>query len=165
MDHSKSSPWAPVRHTHGLMESRVDATVTVRRVDPASLLAKPVVRCVRCGKTIDDEAVTVAVGALHERCRPKPAPVVELQTFTPQAGRVRTTHLSRRDGARVLDWLEENGPSTARAAGWALGLDTREVALLLRSLEGRGVECVGVLLTGRRGRPPALWQVRAAVAA
>lgn len=151
----------------------VDPTVTVRRLrltKPA-----PVLQCVRCGRKIPGKCVTLPSGSYHARCAPTPAPTPPptltvvadepvVRDTRPQHG-IRRTHLPASDRARVLAWLGENGPATARMVAWALDVNHREVALLLRSLEGRQVEPTGVLDTDRRGHPPTVWQIRTKVAA
>jgi DNA-binding transcriptional ArsR family regulator len=136
-------------------QATADPTVRIRKVDPAELLRPAPPTCEKCGVELPD-------GPIHT-CAARPAAqVVQLR---PTASVRRGPHLSHRDRRRVLDWLAEHGPATARMVAWALDLDRREVNLLLAGLEGGRVEKVGVLDMGRRGHPPALWRIREAIAA
>jgi hypothetical protein len=136
-------------------QARSDPTVRIRRLHPELLRPVTEVRCVRCGRP--GATPVDSFRAFHDECRPKPGPKLVLVTDSYEEGRI--SHLSRKDRRRVLEWLGEHGPATARMIGWALGLDQREVQLLMWSLEGSRVERPGLLVTGRRGHPPTVWRL------
>ena len=170
----RSRPSLFVVHTHGHLEPRVDPAITVRQLDPGQLRSVACApRCVRCGGAIDGEPTMRTAGPFHDVCAPAvAAPAIVLQDATPRARRAqlrdlgpRCTHLTGHDQDRVLTWLHGHGPATSRMVAWALGLPDREIQLQLRALEGRAVEAIGVVRTGRRGHPPTVWRVREAVAA
>lgn len=138
-------------------QARSDPTIRVRRLEPQAISTVTVIRCVRCGKPGAERFDEFR--SFHEDCRPKPAPPTLTLIMGDRRDEGRTSHLSRRDRRRVLDWLAEHGPATARMIGWALGLDQREVQLFMLGVEDERVQRVGKLVTARRGHPPAVWRV------
>lgn len=131
-------------------QATADPTVRVRRVDPELLRRPEPPRCEQCGTSLPN-------GPIHTCAARAAAPVVQLRAVRVRG---RSAHLPTSARRGVLAWLAENGPATARQVAWALELDRREVQVFFRELDGKRVESVGKLVTGRRGVPPTVWRVR-----